>query len=67
MEKGAKIKLNFTKLLRSHCVPVEKRHPMFNVISAAFGLSGQIFLLLQPRLELRGLEEREESGQTYTV
>lgn len=42
MEKGAKIKLNFSKL-RSHCAPVEKRHRVFNVISAAFGLSGQIF------------------------
>lgn len=67
MEKGAKIKLNFSELLRSHCVPVEKRHPAFDVVSAAFGSSGQIFLLLQPRLELRGLEEHGESGQTYTV
>lgn len=66
MEKGAKIKLNSSKL-RSHCAPVEKRHRVFNVTSAAFGLSGQIFLLLQPRLVLRGLEDCEESGQTYTV
>lgn len=43
MEKGAKIKLNFSKLLRSHCVPVEKRHPVFNVISAAFGPDFYLF------------------------
>lgn len=43
MEKGAKIKPNFSKLLRSHCVQVEKSHPAFHVVSAAFGPSGQIF------------------------
>lgn len=48
MEKGAKIKLSFSKLLRSHCVPVEKIHPVFNVISAAFGPSGQIFTFAAP-------------------